>query len=649
MIPPAPELVEIAYKKLKQMVYFEKNHLALRQRLAEFEAAADFPQRLQVVAKAVDTENTANHPEVLTWLGEIKFDLVPKGVTQHPKPAENQGTYVTNVTTARTYTVEKVNYLFDGPIELHLLAVLWLMAEGQDFDRSLSRHCMGSRLHELVGDYEDHSAFLFKKYHELYAKWRDDGIGIARHLLTHDRQSVCMLGLDVQEYYYRIRLDWCQLREHVKRSAPSSGIPQEFRRRQILGGRLFDCIEAICRKYHHAVKDHLALTHKDLPDGATCLPIGLCASPVIANWYLKEFDAAICSRIRPAYYARYIDDILLVITSETPPDGPEPIKDFIGRVLVDSGVLSWDNANRRYELNSRPGLYLQERKCILQYFDAEHSIAGLDKFQRQIEENASDFALLPLEGDESPVAQVAYDLLYDGSVNKVRSVKAIAENRWELARHLAKQTQLHLLTQGTLDPAMKAELFNFFKGRSAIDYWDMWERVISFLLVAENELAARAFHKAMKPAIGRMHFNGAQQVSAQLRATLNQHLDICLDLTLAVKHEDSFLGMLPNAWRQSNLIRHHLVAVPLLNFTKFDGDLTAHVDCGGWEIDEWKAKHSPRFVHFDECLAFVDSGQNPTAAEDSVTRANKLYAQFHGAELADVQSEVVPTQEEATI
>ena len=77
-----------------------------------------------------------------------------------------------------------------------------------------------------------------------------------------------------------------------------------------------------------------------------------------------------------------------------------------------------------YHLENR--IFLQKKKCNLQYFDAQHSIAGLEKFKKQLEENASDFALLPVEGDESPVEQVAYDLLYDGSVNKLRSVIAFS-------------------------------------------------------------------------------------------------------------------------------------------------------------------------------------------------------------------------------
>ena len=498
MILDIHDRVKVAYKKLKQMVHFEKHPLTLRRRMAEFECDAAFEERLQIVAEVAESKSPHDTPQFKKWIEEIDFDVIPKSVVGPAVPKDGQGSFVSNVTSAPVHRVEKVNYMFDGPVEIHLLSVLWLMIEGAEYDSTLSNHCSGSRLHQFVGNDEDHSAYLFKKYHELYAKWRDSGIQKARDLLSEDRQSVCVIGLDVQEYYYRIELDWETLRTQIKRPIPKGPLQAFFMQRQLLGAKLFKCIEEVCRSYREKLNPLLSVTHPDLPKAATCLPIGLCASPVIANWYLKEFDDAILENVRPAYYGRYVDDILMVVAMPKPPEGSDPIMSFMNRVLVNTGILVCDANQERFELRSRPGLFLQKKKCILQFFDADHSTAGLEKFQKQIEENASAFALLPVDGDDSPIAQVAYDLLYDGSANKFRSVKAVAENRWELAGHLAKQTQLHLLTEGPVDKDLKDELFRFFKGRNAIDYWDMWERVISFLVIAGDQKGAERFSKAMR-------------------------------------------------------------------------------------------------------------------------------------------------------
>ena len=646
--------VKVAYKKLKQMVHFEKHPLTLRRRLAEFECEPDFEERLQVVAKVVGSEAPHETVQFNKWIEDIRFDVIPKSVAAPQKSKAGQGSFVSNVTSAPEHRVEKVNYIFDGPVELHLLSVLWLMFEGQEYDRTLSSHCSGSRLHQFLENDEDHSAYLFKKYHELYAKWRDSGIQKARSLLSDDRQNVCVVGLDVQEYYYRIQLDWETLRTQIKRPVPKGPLHAFIIKRQLLGAKLFKCIEEICKSYREKLNPMLAVTHPDLPEAATCLPIGLSASPVIANWYLKAFDDAILETIRPAYYGRYVDDILMVVAMSQPPEELDPIKSFMDRVLVNAKILIWDENHERFELRSRPGLFLQKKKCILQFFDADHSTAGLEKFQKQIEENASNFALLPVDGDDSPVAQVAYDLLYDGSVNKFRSVKAIAENRWELAGHLAKQTQLHLMTDGPVDRVLKDELFRFFKGRNAIDYWDMWERVLSFLIIAGDQKGADRFSKAMRSESMKVTYSPSNEalvgnqskVSVHLRRTLATHLDLSMELSLAVTSSTGKgSAVATRHWRESNLIRHHLVAIPLLNYTDYDGNLASPSSASGLVIDDRKVVNTPRFVHFDECLGFVDSGCARTNKKDAVARANEVYKQFHGAEHGDVTSEVIGEEE----
>ena len=80
----------------------------------------------------------------------------------------------------------------------------------------------------------------------------------------------------------------------------------------------------------------LALTHADIEDAVVGLPIGLCSSLVLANWYLQGFDAAVLKNVRPAYYGRYVDDILLVVPLPNDPtlDSDDPVAGFIRELLV---------------------------------------------------------------------------------------------------------------------------------------------------------------------------------------------------------------------------------------------------------------------------------------------------------------------------
>lgn len=652
-----PESIyKVAYKKLKQMVYYEKNHLFLRKRLAEFESSDDFELRLSQFEQIISNENPTEHPDFKNWLAEINYILLPKSIKANKRPNKESGTFITNVTSQHHYEIEKVNYIFDGPIELHLIAVLWLIIEGSKIDSDLPKNCMGTRLHHLVGQDEDYSGNLFKKYHELYAQWRDSGIKKARDLLLNDKENVCIIALDFQEFFYRVQVDWAELRSNIKRPVQKSALHDYVFGWEILGERLFDCLEAICNTYRLHIDDQLSITHPNLPKTASCLPIGLCSSPVIANWYLKEFDNAILKEVHPAYYGRYVDDILLVVTKDAvPPD--DPIKGVMNEVLVKTRIMNFREDYERYEVSMKPGLFLQRQKCIVQFFDATHSIAGLEKFKKEIEENASDFAMLPVEGDDSPVEQVAYDLLYDGSISKLRNVKEIAENRLELATYLSKQTQLMLITSGESDENLKKELFNFFKGRNAIEYWDLWERVISYFVVSSEHEAVIEFIELVDCEIKRIRFSSQFQecdldenvprdrlntISNNLRNSLKSHLETSTEISKALDDSNAiFPDFRHSIWRQSNLIRHHLVTVPLLNYTDYTGNLIKPKDVVQVVLEPSKINLSPRFVHFDECISLADSGFLENSNGNSINEADLIYVQFHGSMNEDVVSESI--------
>lgn len=59
------------------------------------------------------------------------------------------------------------------------------------------------------------------------------------------------------------------------------------------------------------IKWNSSLARDEEQDEIVGIPIGLTASPILANAIMKEFDVNINS-IAPTYYGRYVDDILLV-------------------------------------------------------------------------------------------------------------------------------------------------------------------------------------------------------------------------------------------------------------------------------------------------------------------------------------------------
>ena len=645
------EHLTTAYRKLKRLVYYDKTDLNLRQRLADFECDPNFNERLLAVKKVINSDDPFHESVFTGWLNEISFRVVPKslekGRTSENGKADSGGKFISNVTSAKNYDVEKVNYFFDGPIEVHLVAMLWIMFEGQVLDTQLGKECYGSRLDTSLGNPNDSSAGLFLKYHELYARWRDSGIRKAKQLLTEEHTNVCILGLDVQEYYYHIRLDFNVIAHFIHEAIFEEADQSES---AWAPSKLLMCLEAICVAYRKKIAPLLQLTHNHVPLDAG-IPIGLCSSPLLANWYLRDFDNAVKTQVRPAYYGRYVDDILLVVpTPEDPSKAGSPVANFMDRILVHAGILHAPKDDR-YEITEPGNLFLQQSKCVLQYFDAKHSIAGLEKFQKKLEENGSDFLLMPVDEADNSLEDVAYELLYEGSVNKFRSVKGMAENRYELAKHLARQTILHLLTDDPPDPKISLGLRKFFKGKNAIEFHDLWERVFTFFLIADDPKAEKAFTKHLQSEIKRVRFKDKPSITEHLVNNLEAHLTLCLAMSGALGEPE--MPLLENdratskdAFRRANLIRHHFVRMPLLNYTSYSGSLTTRSVEKMVESDHGKLGLSPRYVNFDECLLLAKSGDVKLNKQPAFQWAKDIYRVINRGEIEGIEWDSISVSKE---
>lgn len=641
--------VNLAYRKLKSLVYYDKTDLRLRARLAAFECDEEFDAKLAAVEAVVNAERPVAQRRFRGWLKGIRFRLVPKKLKPGPQDrSEDQpkhGRFITNVTTAPAIEVERVNYFFDGPIELHLIAVLWIMLEGRFLDGALGEECCGSRLSGNLHDEDDDSIALFAKYHEQYARWRDTGIRRAKQLLVDEQRNVAILGLDVQEYYYRVKVDFDDVRSALKSAAGDRQTNDDGTY------PLLQCVEEVGLAYRACIKPMLAQTHPDIEDAIVGLPIGLCSSLVLANWYLQGFDAAMLKNVRPAYYGRYVDDILLVVPLPNDPtvDTEDPVAGFIRELLVSTKILR-DAGDGAYAIHVRPGLLLQQSKCILQYFDARHSIAGLEKFQKKLEESGSDFLLLPVDEADNSMEDVAYELLYEGSVNKFRSVKGMAENRYELAKHLARQTILHLLTDDAPDRQVSRGLQKFFKGRSAIEFFDLWERVFTLLGIAGDQVTLKAFRRQLGAEILRVRADQTA-VTTQLGSDLKEHFDLSLAMADAVCSDDVGLselveGIHSETFRRANLLRHHFVRRPLLNFTTYTGPLSARAPGEAVKLDPRKVEYSPRFVNFDECMLLAYSGDIVLGRKTAFAAASDTFERINRRAISGVEWSVPVTVEE---
>ena len=102
------------------------------------------------------------------------------------------------------------------------------------------------------------------------------------------------------------------------------------------------------------------------------------------------------------------------------------------------------------------------------------------------------------------------------------------------------------------------------------------------------------------------------RTTQSLRDDLMEHLELCLAMARGLSggcessrgsraqsiHDNALL------FRESNMIRHHLVRYPLANYTLWQGSLVSDAPPKKYGLDERRVQLSPRFVHLNELMNF---------------------------------------------
>lgn len=638
--------VEKAYLYLKNYAYHENLNLFLKQRIASFEEkkSENMNEIFETILNVIKTEDHhfAENEILEAWLHKIDYHLLPKTIerAEEEKQKEynksNNGLFISNVKDSLNYQVSNVNYFIKAPIEIHIIEILWCLFVGPALENILNKDCYGNRLHQSVFKYGNHSDSisgqeLFKRYIVQYNSWRDQAINIASNTAKKG-DDVALLSLDLKSYYYHIDINFDEISDEVRNFYADKIELLEVTL------KLNKLLEKIFNQYRDIILPQIKRTHRRC-ENKSGIPIGFASSAIIANWYLSNFDEYISDRVRPQYYGRYVDDIIMVF-KRPKINSVDPIEFFIHDYL--DGIIQKDIHNENYIITIKGNdLPIQKDKLILQFYDKDHSQAGLDLFKNELDERSSAFKFLPSDHLERELDRFAYDILYDGSANTLRSVIGLAENETELSKYLSSHISAHRLCKTNHEDTVIPQLKKIFKGKNALSFFRLWEKIYQYGIIIKNFEFIKYFDKyinlEIEKIIGIMPISrrASPPFSEKLKSDLKLYNELSLALTLGLldirefpkesglfftlNEESAFLK--PNqfkhnlidygsnlhkfSWqfRKANLIRHHLVAWPLANFCNYDGDLTCEKTFLNEPIPslvEFKIKYSPRFIHFDE-------------------------------------------------
>jgi len=511
--------VKEAYQKLRTYIYYDNTDILLRRKLVEFETnrSKDVLGSLfgsnQSAYHKVDRDVFKSHkllgineklerftdelnsygddPKFFAhFLGEIDVSLYPKAFKD-----KNDKNIITNQRIKKKYELTRVTAFIDAPIELHLISVLWILKHGADIDAKLPRNCFGNRLllapekNEVVK-----GSSLFRPYFGQYQKWRDETVTTAQSILKKQKNAL-VINLDIRDYFHSVRIPKANL---IKRETPLRSIFYKIHEQYT---------RLICERYHipYDFAGKIDLNNEVI------LPIGLLSSYVLANDFLAEFDKEIERQVKPAYYGRYVDDIMIVLSEpDFDPKNADDLDDvekefnkyksnvkkrkssdekinakfselnLLERYIFKNlrGIFSiYDTPvflnperedepeDRVLKINGHKHLYCQSNKTFAYFFDHAESDLMIDKLKKQLNERNSEFRDFPEEDEnEETFEESAYHLTYDGADAKIRTLKDYKEDRFGLTVFLTN----NIFSALRHDPPMREEEINevlkFLKG-----------------------------------------------------------------------------------------------------------------------------------------------------------------------------------------
>ncbi len=231
-------------------------------------------------------------------------------------------------------------------------------------------------------------------------------------------------------------------------------------------------------------------------DNNPMISIGFLPAYVISNWYLNEFDNAVKEKIKPLYYGRYVDDILMVFsvkdTSLENKDKTalffELIKNFKDVIFEDIGNVRRGTKDRFYKISSK---YLYEAKHLLSlsnnkikvfYFSHLYSRELIETFKRTIAQQSSAFLYLH-ENDKDVFSDYAaniWKINYSDTQNKIRSVEDLSFDKFFLSRWLSFLVNFSgAISQEDIEKINKT-LFETLAGPGYLRNFNLWDKYLTF-------------------------------------------------------------------------------------------------------------------------------------------------------------------------
>lgn len=538
-----------AFLKVKHDAYFDKVRSKYRKRIVEFEdnrfsekGNEVFLKKIDDLANALFIEEDAKWNEYIQPILEsVDCIVLPKSVdtttelkNDSKDCAHKNATIILN-RIKRNPVIDRLQFYIDMSTEGFILGMLWVLLLGIELDKTFGDHSYGNRIRKSVKNRNnacDWKPYTFEPYFSQYEKWRDGALDVAQRIMRKEKKDVAVVLLDIKSFFYNIdmqKCDWDNLYKVTVEPVSSSVVDAKTRRAlKRLHGFVRQVTMEYSRKIIYAQRSEVC----DSSSLRTMLPIGFYPSQIISNWCLDAFDNKINSIINPAFYGRYVDDMVVVEKVEPNSDIDSMLKKLDTNNIEDANaarLIEMLFARGDYRLLQRSDretscsefvlrhdclnakgsrLVVQEDKVRLLYFDHEYPDALIDEFRSTIARNTSMFKLMPMVRSEDLKGSFSriYDLKNDGSPNKLRDVSKIGIDSYELSKFLGQLQRIIPVINKGLPDSIAKDIVGLLDDSSLIQHYALWERMLCVLLLLGDMHHLVAFVERIVSAIAKIRF-----------------------------------------------------------------------------------------------------------------------------------------------
>lgn len=656
-----------AYRKLKSYYYYDKTILYNKISLAMWESNPhSFESRINRLAEFMCTlDGEVDYNYLAPLMRSIA--LVPMPKTFAESHTEDAGILIENVVPQNSF-LSKVNFYIKAPVELLVLDAIWMLMVGkiayQQSAISPFAYANRPKVDQLYN--ENNSLYegidfasnrLFVPYFKQYTAWRNHALKKidARY---KKRQDSVLISLDLRSYYYSVTFDFKNLPDYLNRDSRLDQIAP-----------LTKIIRQIYIDYTSEMKKFRGAIPADCQKGECAFPIGLHSSMILANLYLNELDKAISEKLKPVYYGRYVDDILIV--TDKPYDGKMTVNDILHKTLVKHDIIELKDSAEYNVLipNTAPNfLTLQRDKIRCIYFDHNEPDALLKLLcdASNIKASMSEGALMPDVGlSERSFDAQAYSLGEKAGALKVRSF-LFSSNNYEATLFIndliRASKNVDICEQGHrnyIDEQL-TQILKFYNASQAIKYRSAWINVFSLILINGRYDCFIKFLSQLINSIEGVTAEGielieplkTENVLNEVKGSLLEQVRIAASIAVAplainntkksIAEVNESLGAIIESTvlqdifdnakdiRNANMFNNHYSSFPLISYItetlneNFSMISAKPQDISALVKDQYnfiplstrKIQLCPRFIHFDELcllgfLSHFSEGGNP--------------------------------------